>query len=603
MRDAEELLTTIFNISERNPEYIFEGLYRNLYNKDLFLRSYLRLAPNEGNMSKGVDGRTIDGFSISLIDDIIDELRLERYHPSPARRVYIKKANGKLRPLGVQTFKDKLVQEAVRALLESVYEPTFSDYSHGFRQNRSCHTALKQIQYSAKGSKWVIDCDISGFFDNISHDKLLEIIGRKIHDGRLLELIRRFLKAGYIEDCSFKESELGSPQGSTLSPLLANIYLNELDDFVLQRKEEWEKGTYNHPNPAYTKLKKQREKALKRGENREASQIFKQMQSIPCQDPMDGRFTRVKYARYADDTCFFIHGPKKLAQQILDEVREFLQSELGLEMNMDKTRIINLSDENARFLGYEIALIKNNGRRTVNKLGREVRSLNGNLTLLVPRDAIQRRISEFSKNGKPAVRTDMLNHSVQTIIQRFNSEIDGLYNYYCLASNVAERLWWFRNKHHYSLLATLARKERSSIKSILGKYSVEVPKNDGHGTFHTIGIQLHERKLVTYRAEGFRKRKFAPKEVSVSASISKELKDRILTDTCEVCGAKGNTEVHHVKNLTSAMRYYSNKEPPDWLKLMWLKRRRTLILCQRCHIDLHHGKLNVKDELLESPLQ
>lgn len=137
MRSAEQMLTTLETISKNKPDYVFHRVYPNLYNKDLFINAYVKLAPHEGNMTKGVDGKTIDGFSLELIDKIIDKLRYERYHPTPVRRTYIEKKNGKLRPLGIPTFEDKLVQEALREILEAIYEPIFLSSSFGYRPGKS----------------------------------------------------------------------------------------------------------------------------------------------------------------------------------------------------------------------------------------------------------------------------------------------------------------------------------------------------------------------------------------------------------------------------------------------------------------------------------
>lgn len=297
MRMAEKTLETLGNISKQHPDYVFRRVYRELFNRDLLLRAYLKLAPNEGNMTRGTDGRTIDGFSMEMVDEIIDQLRAERFYPKPARRKYIPKANGKMRPLGIPTFRDKLVQEALKELLESIYEPVFSDSSHGFRPGRSCHSALNSIQYRCRGATWVIEGDITSFFDNIDHDILLNLISKKVDDGRVIELIRRFLKAGYMEDCSFKESELGSPQGGVLSPLLANIYLNELDKFVGGLEAEYERGTDRRANPEYQKLDARRRSAITSRQIEDAVAWKKAMKQIPTTDVMDSNFVRVRYVR------------------------------------------------------------------------------------------------------------------------------------------------------------------------------------------------------------------------------------------------------------------------------------------------------------------
>lgn len=355
MRIAEKTLETLGNISKQHPDYVFRRVYRELFNRDLLLRAYLKLAPNEGNMTRGTDGRTIDGFSMEMVDEIIDQLRAERFYPKPARREYIPKANGKMRPLGIPTFRDKLVQEALKELLESIYEPVFSDSSHGFRPGRSCHSALDSIQYGCKGTTWVIEGDIISFFDNIDHDILLNLISKKVDDGRVIELIRRFLKVGYMEDCSFKESALGSPQGGVLSPLLANIYLNELDKFVEDLRAEYECGGRKRRNPEYERLRSRWTCARKSGRLEDARALCKVMKHTSTRDAMDDNVVRVRYVRYADDWCVFIIGSKVLAMEIKDRIEAFLKESLHLELSPTKTHVTNLAHERIRFLGYEIS--------------------------------------------------------------------------------------------------------------------------------------------------------------------------------------------------------------------------------------------------------
>ena len=193
---------------------------------DIYYIAYQHLYSNDGAATKGVDDDTADGFSEEYVTRIIDALRSETYRPKPVRRTYIQKSNGKMRPLGLPTFTDKLVQEVMRMILEAVYEPVFSHYSHGFRPGRSCHTALSQLSHEFIGAKWFVEGDIKGCFDNIDHSVLIAVIGKKIKDARFLKLLRTFLNAGYMEDWKYYGTYSGCPQGGIISPILANIYLN-----------------------------------------------------------------------------------------------------------------------------------------------------------------------------------------------------------------------------------------------------------------------------------------------------------------------------------------------------------------------------------------
>ena len=213
MQKAETVLSILKQKSKQDESHRYDRIYRNLFNEDFFLRAYQKIHAKQGNMTPGTDGTTIDGFSRKQISQLIELLKWERYQPKPVRRTYIPKKNGKMRPLGIPAFADKLVQEVVRQILEAIYEPIFSDNSHGFRPNRSCHTALYQIKSTCRGTNWVIEGDITGCFDHIDHEILLKILSKKIDDGRFLELIRKFLKAGYLEFNQKYNSLSGTPQG------------------------------------------------------------------------------------------------------------------------------------------------------------------------------------------------------------------------------------------------------------------------------------------------------------------------------------------------------------------------------------------------------
>jgi len=177
-----------------------ERVYRQLFNRELYLKAYGRLYRNTGAMTPGITNEVTDGMSLEKIDAIIDALRHERYRWKPARRVWIPKKNGKQRPLGVTTWSDKLVAEAVRLILDAYFDGQFSEHSHGFRQGRGCADALRDIYHTWKGCTWIIEGDISDCFGSLSHDLLIAVLKEKIHDGRFIRLIQHLLDAGYLED-------------------------------------------------------------------------------------------------------------------------------------------------------------------------------------------------------------------------------------------------------------------------------------------------------------------------------------------------------------------------------------------------------------------
>jgi retron-type reverse transcriptase len=211
MQDAETVLG-VLRERGRNGQPL-ERLYRQMFNPQLYLLAYGRIYANHGAMTPGVDRETADGMSIGKIRGIIDALRHERYRFKPVRRTYIPKKNGKLRPLGLPSWSDKLVGEVVRLLLEAYYEPQFSAYSHGFRPGRGCHTALSKMAETWTGTAWFIESDIADCFGSFDHEVLLNIVGENIHDGRFLNLLRNMLKAGYIEDWVWNATHSGTPQG------------------------------------------------------------------------------------------------------------------------------------------------------------------------------------------------------------------------------------------------------------------------------------------------------------------------------------------------------------------------------------------------------
>jgi group II intron reverse transcriptase/maturase len=366
-------------------------LYRQMFNRDLYLLAYGNIYSNAGAMTPGASEETADGMSEEKIEQITGLMRREKYRFSPARRVYIPKKNGKLRPLGMPSWSGKLVGEVVRLLLEAYYEPQFSDNSHGFRRGRGCHTALRKIDDTWTGTTWFIEGDISDCFGSLDHEILLRILAEKIHDNRFLRLIRNMLKAGYLEDWEYHETLSGCPQGGVASPILSNIYLHKLDEFVERELiPQYTRGACRKTNPEYKRVARQLENARRRGDRAAARDLRKQLRALPTVDPMDPGYRRLKYIRYADDHILGFIGPKAEAEQIKARLAAFLRETLGLELSQQKTLITHARSQPARFLGYHIRV-----QHCDAKISKGQRGINGKIALRVPPDVIRAQCARY----------------------------------------------------------------------------------------------------------------------------------------------------------------------------------------------------------------
>jgi group II intron reverse transcriptase/maturase len=252
-------------------------------------------------MTAGTDEETLDGFSLGTIREIIHEMRTEQFQFKPVRTTFIPKANGKMRKLGIPCVRDKVVQEVMHMILEAIYDSPhgsyFSDASHGFRPNRSCHTALREIRGKWTGVNWLVEGDIRACFDEIDHATLVAILKKKIQDQRFLNLIWKLLNAGYMDlHGNKKDSLIGSPQGSIVSPILANVYLHELDEFVAGIQAKREQGRRKRHNLTYHRLSHKKARLVAKGETntKEFKDTIKQMRRLPTLQVDDPDFIRIK---------------------------------------------------------------------------------------------------------------------------------------------------------------------------------------------------------------------------------------------------------------------------------------------------------------------
>ena len=609
MRSPQNVLESLSS-KACNSNYQYQRLYRNLYNPEFYLTAYQKIQAKQGSMTAGTDGKTVDGMGMKRINALIAKLRDYSYQPSPARRTYIPKANGKKRPLGIPSFDDKLVQEVVRRILESIYEPTFLNTSHGFRPKRSCHTALQYVQKNFTGVKWFVEGDIKGCFDHVDHHVLVNILRRRIQDEHFIGLIWKFLKAGYMEDWVYHNTYSGTPQGSIISPILANIYLNELDVFIAQYAQTFRQGYKRRINPAYKKpLDKRRGKQewLKRNEYKisqeqkaavkaEIDEINQYLRTIPYVDPMDDGYKRLVYVRYADDFLIGVIGSKVDAKQVKADVGQFIRQQLHLELSQEKTLITHGSDF-AQFLSFQITTsTEQNSTRT--KAGYIKRSYTGRIKLYVPKEKWLKRLLsygalkiQYDKNNgnkeiwKPICRSGLRNLDDLEILNQYNAEIRGLYNYYRIAHN-ATVLNNFLYVMKYSMYKTFAGKYRTSMRKIIQKYT----KN--RDFVITYQGKSGEKSVVFYNQGMRRDTHVSTTDPDIIGRARENgnytsLIQRLRGCQCEWCGATDvEIEIHHVKKLKDL------SGRAEWERHMIARRRKTMALCHNCHVKLHAGKLD-----------
>jgi group II intron reverse transcriptase/maturase len=602
MRDPQKVLNSLTEHSKRSS-YKFERLYRILFNEEMFYVAYQRIYAKPGNMTPGSDGQTIDGMSLSRIEKLIASLKDESYQPQPSRRVYIPKKNGKKRPLGIPAFNDKLVQEVTKMVLDAIYEDSFNYCSHGFRPERSCHTALAQVQKTFCGAKWFIEGDIKGFFDNIDHEVLIAILKERIDDERFIRLIRKFLNAGYSEDWIFHKTYSGTPQGGIVSPILANIYLDKLDKYMNEYVKKFDKGEKRKAERAsedFANARKRNVRKLKKvTDEQERKELIRTIRDdekkrvlVPSGDQMDENYKRLKYVRYADDFLIGIIGSKADAKLIKEDIKTFLNGQLALELSDEKTLITHTEDA-AKFLGYQVSVRKSNLTRR-DRQGRLRRSYNKRVYLKLTIEVMRAKLLEYGaivmktvdnvERWKPKARPGLIFNDDLEILDRYNREIRGLYNYYSLAHNCSE-LNQFCHMMKFSMLKTFAGKYRTLKTKISRKYIT-------NGVF-TVKYQLKsgEEKSRYFWFTGFKRKQIPNVDLSldnlpnsIGDASRTSLIDRLKAAKCELCGAQDNLVMHHVRKLKDL----EGKE--SWERHMIARRRKTAAVCQSCHRYIHLGK-------------
>jgi len=482
---------------KRELSVAIECSYKQLFDINIYKSAYQKLKSNPGNQSEGTDNETLDGISLEWAQDVINQMKDRNFQFKPSLRIYIPKNNtsGKLRPLGIPSPRDKIIQQAIRMILESVYEPIFLNTSHGFRPNRSTTTAVFEVK-KWTGITWMIEGNIKGYFDNIDHHILASLLKKQIKDPNLMDLYWKLVNAGYVNDGNLTRTNLGVAQGGVLSPLLSNIYLHEFDIFMnslIEKYSNWD-NRVSKANPTYIRLRKNITRLEVIEDLDEATKkVLLDLKATLIKTPSVIRdastATLIYYNRSADDWVVGISGSLNLAKTIKEEIKDFLNNTLKITLSEEKTKISHLESEKVKYLGF---LISRRKRRYTEsqiytvKAGKGKTKINrrpSDTTVIVeaPIKTLINKLVELGyawKGDKPKPRavTKWIFMKPEDIILRFNSVIRGILGYYYAVENrnqFSYILWLLK----FSAVFTLARKLNLSPKQIWKKYGNPVTIN------------------------------------------------------------------------------------------------------------------------------
>lgn len=584
-------LIQLISLNKTNTQYVNTSVTHILADREILLAAYSNIKSKPGNMSRGSDKQTLDGMNLEWFQHISKEIASGRFQFKPARRVEIPKPKGGKRPLGIASPRDKIVQEAMRMILEAIFESGFSPNSHGFRPGHSCHTALNQVKMQFGHVNWFIEGDISKCFDSFQHNVLINAVTSKIKDQVFIDLLYKALKSGYIDAQGvWKSAELGTPQGSIISPILCNIYLDKLDKWIESLIASFEKGKRRRQNPEYTRLT--RGNSSLDPEVRRQKMRFIHENNIRQLIPNDPGFKRLRYVRYADDILLGVIGSKSDCIILREKLATFLQQELQLTLSLEKTKITHAITDRALFLGTQIRMTpyKTKKIRKVQK-GNDTRIsiISTRAQFLAPIDTIVSKLSDkkFCRHGlrgHPTRVGKFIHLELDVIVQQYLSVARGLLNYYSFVDNYAR----LRARVLYILLYSCALTFASKLKlgtlhKVFKKFGSQLKVQDKNKTV----IALFDCTKFPKSSPGFaRSRPRNPFVIIDRVAAATQRTRKIMSSECSICGSVEKLEMHHIKHLRKAGTAVKGNY---LLSFMVRMNRKQIPLCYSCHQRVHRG--------------
>lgn len=577
MKNGFELLKELAN---GNLEPV-QNVYRVIYDPEVLQASYSKLKSNPASMMFGSDEKNLNSLKINkeYFINLSNKLKMESYQPAPTKEVLIPKPGSsmKKRPLRILAIEDKIVQQSLLFLLEAVFEKNFSDRSHGFRPKRGAHTACKSIR-TWRGVSWFIKGDILNYFPTINHHKLMNLIGQKIHDQQVIDLLWKYLRAGVITKMGPRKTRVGVPQGAVISPILSNIYLHEFDMYMGSLKTELDTKKTSEPNPEYRRAKS----LLQSKKGAEKKEGYKQLRKIKSTIRVG---MRIYYLRYTDNWLIGIWGSKSDAVEIRQRIETYLKDKLDLELSLEKSKITHAGKDKTHFLGYDI--YSPTPKEAFFAKGKvKKRASHVKIYIDAPYHKIKERLIEEKfikiKKNKWFINsiTHWINYNHAEILYRYNWVIRGYLNYYSHVNNLYIFHKFINFVLRHSCALTLGRKLKlRSRKKVFRKFGGKL--RDPKSKIELAIPSNYQSNTKDYRITTDKD----PLKI-VKWSIRTQ---HLMEGPCVGCGAVTNIEIHHVKKLADL-----NRQGTNISKIMATLGRKQVPVCSKCHKDIHSGLYNKK---------